>query len=311
MKNAKIISVQAIKGGVGKTTISTNLAHICAMAGYKVLMCDQDPQGSATELFNVYDEDGNKVDKGEIKNLSLYDLYLHDVDINKYIFKTRYENIDIIPNARNVRDDTPFDIVFEYESKGNEGLLLAFRYNLMKIKGDYDFVFIDGYPTDGCLTNSIVLASDFVLTPALADIYNVNAVEDMAYKIAYLDRKFGRNTRFLGYFFNQAILGKDHDRFVERYVRKFSKAGIDRIETDVRYSKPVTQKAASSRKLIVEYNKNSNVAKDLIDLAVKGIEVIRGENLNILADNIENKRFCVRPGFETNSPIEEQNPEEE
>ena len=37
MKNARIISVQAIKGGVGKTTISTNLAYICALAGYKVL----------------------------------------------------------------------------------------------------------------------------------------------------------------------------------------------------------------------------------------------------------------------------------
>ena len=156
-----------------------------------------------------------------------------------------------------------------------------------------------------------MLASDFVLTPALADIYNVNAVEDMAYKISYLDRKFKRDTRFLGYFFNQAILGKDHDRFVARYERKFAQHGIDRIETDVRYSKPVTQKAASSRKLIVEYNKNSNVAKDLIDLAVDGIGIIRGENMSILADNIENKRFCVRPGFETNSPIEEQNPEEE
>ena len=311
MKNARIISVQAIKGGVGKTTISTNLAYICALAGYKVLMCDQDPQGSATELFNVYDENDNKLDKGEIKNLSLYDLYLRDVDTHKYIFKTRYENIDIIPNARNVRDDTPFDIVFEHESRGNEGLFLAFRYNLLKIKGDYDFVFIDGYPTDGCLTNSIVIASDFVLTPALADIYNVNAVEDMAYKIAYLDQKFGRNTRFLGYFFNQVILWKDHDRFVESYSKKFFNAGIDQVEVDVRYSKPVTQKAASCRKLIVEYNKNSNVAKDIIKLAVDGIGIISDEKLKILEDNIENKRFGLRPVLENNPISTDQELEEE
>ena len=262
-------------------------------------------------MFNVYDENDNKLDKGEIKNLSLYDLYLRDVDTHKYIFKTRYENIDIIPNARNVRDDTPFDIVFEHESRGNEGLFLAFRYNLLKIKGDYDFVFIDGYPTDGCLTNSIVIASDFVLTPALADIYNVNAVEDMAYKIAYLDQKFGRNTRFLGYFFNQVILGKDHDRFVESYSKKFFNAGIDQVEVDVRYSKPVTQKAASCRKLIVEYNKNSNVAKDIIKLAVDGIGIISDEKLKILEDNIENKRFGLRPVLENNPISTDQELEEE
>ena len=132
-----------------------------------------------------------------------------------------------------------------------------------------------------------------------------------AYKIAYLDQKFGRNTRFLGYFFNQVILGKDHDRFVESYKKRFFNAGIDQVEVDVRYSKPVTQKAASCRKLIVEYNKNSNVAKDIIKLAVDGIGIISDEKLKILEDNIENKRFGLRPVLENNPISTDQELEEE
>lgn len=40
------IAVLNQKGGSGKTTISTNLAHALKLDGYKVLSVDSDPQGS-------------------------------------------------------------------------------------------------------------------------------------------------------------------------------------------------------------------------------------------------------------------------
>jgi chromosome partitioning protein len=42
-----IIGVLNQKGGVGKTTISVNLAHALARMGHRVLLVDADPQGSA------------------------------------------------------------------------------------------------------------------------------------------------------------------------------------------------------------------------------------------------------------------------
>ena len=47
----KRISILNFKGGVGKTSISTNSAHKLAMMGYKVLLIDCDIQANASNLI--------------------------------------------------------------------------------------------------------------------------------------------------------------------------------------------------------------------------------------------------------------------
>lgn len=49
----KIIGVYSIKGGVGKTSSTVNLAYLAAAGGHRTLVWDLDPQGAASYYFRV------------------------------------------------------------------------------------------------------------------------------------------------------------------------------------------------------------------------------------------------------------------
>lgn len=80
-----IISVLNQKGGVGKTTLSVNLARIFQLNNYRTLLVDSDPQGSA--------RDWHERSSGEYLNLIALDRPTLKTDINK--FKTTYDVIII------------------------------------------------------------------------------------------------------------------------------------------------------------------------------------------------------------------------
>ena len=50
---AKVVSFSNQKGGVGKTTSCVNIAAAVGAMGYRVLLCDLDPQGNATSGVGV------------------------------------------------------------------------------------------------------------------------------------------------------------------------------------------------------------------------------------------------------------------
>ena len=57
----KKLSILNIKGGVGKTTSTINLASTLAEEGKKVLIVDIDAQSNSTMLFKAYDIDALSV----------------------------------------------------------------------------------------------------------------------------------------------------------------------------------------------------------------------------------------------------------
>ena len=54
----KIITFSAIKGGVGKTTLTFNYGEWLSCKGYNVLLIDSDHQCSLTQTYDIYKDHG-------------------------------------------------------------------------------------------------------------------------------------------------------------------------------------------------------------------------------------------------------------
>lgn len=82
-----VISLLNLKGGVGKTTTSDNLAVGLAKSGKNVLLIDFDPQANTTSIFTE-----EKIERG------IAHVLFNPNDINTEIKSTEFENLDLLPS---------------------------------------------------------------------------------------------------------------------------------------------------------------------------------------------------------------------
>lgn len=144
-----------LKGGSGKTTISTNVAAVLASAGYKVLVIDGDPQGNATyTLANKEKKDPGMFDPAMGEFLLNKDIGARDVIVTNTI----EPNIHLLPN--NLR---AAQAALSLEPLNTSGQVVR---RLQEVFPDYDYVIFDGRPeAAGLFTNIAMICSDYVIAP--------------------------------------------------------------------------------------------------------------------------------------------------
>ena len=180
----KVIAVLNMKGGVGKTTSSLNIAAGLANKGYKVLLIDIDPQANSTDiLLDIKHEeltlnpevlsainsmDIEALDKA-LASLSSHvsrEIYIDEmlVDAEKTeAYESTIENLDIIPSRlelANVERDI---------RTSNAALHLRLIKVIKKLKKDYDYIIIDCPPIINALTINVLNAADEVIAPIKID----------------------------------------------------------------------------------------------------------------------------------------------
>lgn len=104
----KIITVAHQKGGVGKTTLSLNLAY-CFAQGARVAIVDSDPQASASNLSEILKEYGiDLIEPSDIPAVqSLYDIVI--IDTPPYLTTSlpdffSYSDFVLVPTKASILD---------------------------------------------------------------------------------------------------------------------------------------------------------------------------------------------------------------
>lgn len=183
-EQVKSILMTSSMSGEGKSFITANLAIAFAQAGVKVLIVDCDlRRGRQHKIFNIDNEQG------------LSNLLLDDVDKNykKYIKKTRYENIYVLPMG--IVPPNPSELLASAKNKQLAKLL----------KQKFDLVIYDGVPVGG-LTDSIIMA-DLVDKIVIVSAYKITPVEFLANTNKALE-KF--KDKIAGVILNKFPSSKDH-----------------------------------------------------------------------------------------------------
>ncbi|MGQ2226862.1 ParA family protein [Fructobacillus fructosus] len=144
----EIITFSAIKGGVGKTTLTFNYGEWLANKGYNVLLIDSDHQCSLTQTYDIYKETG-----------TIASIFSKDSDEVEII--ELHKNLSIIPASMKL--DT---INNELQTRANKELLMYMwtSDNYDKLK-KYDYILIDTHPDFSTVTQNMIAISDFVFSP--------------------------------------------------------------------------------------------------------------------------------------------------
>ena len=154
-----ILSVAMLKGGVGKTSTSTNLAAACAHEGLRTLFVDLDPQASGTMSFGyVPIIDG--INPSSISS-SLCDDF---DDIYKIIRPTHYGNLDIITSSLELQGA---DLILPNPSINNVETMGPPMQRLQRVLGlikhNYDVIICDCAPAHSSVTLNALAASNALI----------------------------------------------------------------------------------------------------------------------------------------------------
>ncbi len=149
------------KGGVGKSTVSVQIAHGLALFGNRVLLIDMDGQNDAGLFMGFSSED--------YKN-TFYDLIdkSKNTKLSECIINAR-DNLDLIPSTRIDLINTELYKEFRID------LILNEKLGNLEAMG-YDYVIIDCGPQRSKINDAVLHYVDKIIVPVQVEAASVRAI---------------------------------------------------------------------------------------------------------------------------------------
>ena len=168
----KVISIVGRKGGVGKSTLSYNLASALATMDFKTLLIDLDSQNDSSLFLGISKQQYNKTfdDLFDKKN---------PTKLEECIIETGRNNLFLLPN-------NSLEIVDSYLHQTNR-IDLIFKHILKDLDTiNFDFVIVDSSPTKNRVNDALLCWTDSIVLPVQLQGASVRSVGNIYAYIADL-----------------------------------------------------------------------------------------------------------------------------
>jgi chromosome partitioning protein len=172
----RVIAIANQKGGVGKTTTAVNLGACLAELGYRVLVCDLDPQGNATTGLGI-DARGLSARGAP----SMYDVLLHEVPIEDCLEPSAVRHLFVAPATLDLAGAS-IELVPAFSRE------LRLRRALEGVLGTFDYVLIDCPPALDLLTINGLAAATEVLVPIQCEYYALEGLGQLMHNVQLVQR---------------------------------------------------------------------------------------------------------------------------
>lgn len=282
--NTKVISFINLKGGVGKTTISANVAAMLANQEKRVLYIDLDPQSNGSLLF--LDTAKYKELDSETDNKTIFQMFAEEIkrdetkkafDLTSVIQKNagNINGLDVTPSSLRLFDIQDKLVEFKRYYVSAVDILyncLCARYEESN-KNNYHYIIIDCPPNIGLITQNALAMSDYYLVPVFLDEFSswgLNKVNECVEKLRNI--KPSCDIELLGIIYSKVRNPnkKENEQYLkiyEQWEKDFATENNSKYIFNQKISDlDVIRKAENNHKPLLTYDKNCASYKEFESL---------------------------------------------
>ncbi|MBL0419055.1 ParA family protein [Ramlibacter sp. AW1] len=182
------------KGGVGKSTITCNLAAISAQQGLKTLVIDLDLQGNSTRylLGEAAAQAGEGI-SGFFSQMLKY--ALRPTPIGDFVAETPFENLWVLPPGTDLED-----LHGKLESRGK---IYKLREAVDTLSEEYDRIYVDTPPALNFYTRSALIAASGCVIPFDCDEFSRQALYTLLSNVGEIKADHNEELEVKGIVVNQ------------------------------------------------------------------------------------------------------------